>query len=65
MEPSKEPETPNSAEQREPEKKRRFQIVKLEDRVAPGKGVTANPGHCKGGGGSFSDTSSGSSGSAF
>jgi hypothetical protein len=35
---------------RQPERKRRFQIVNLEQRIAPGKGNsgwTWTPGHCK------------------
>jgi hypothetical protein len=30
---------------RQPERKQRFQIVKLEERIAPSKGGVTNPGH--------------------
>ena len=35
---------------RQPERKRRFQVVNLEERIAPGKGNSGyswTPGHCK------------------
>jgi hypothetical protein len=44
MEPRNEPETPKSREQRAPQK-RRFQIVKLEERIAPDKGGVSNKPH--------------------
>jgi hypothetical protein len=33
-------------EPRQPERKRRFQIVKLEERIAPRKGGNSNGPHC-------------------
>jgi hypothetical protein len=44
MEPRNESETPKSREQRESQK-RRFQIVKLEERIAPDKGGVSNKPH--------------------
>jgi hypothetical protein len=38
MEPRKEPEAAKVPEQEGKEKKRRFQIVRLEERIAPGQG---------------------------
>jgi hypothetical protein len=49
MEPREEHKVTKSAEQQKPEKKRHFQIVKLEERVAPRRGSTHAAG-CGGNG---------------
>jgi len=59
MEPRDKPKSPKTSEQQGKEKKRRFQIVKLEERIAPGGGHTGKNGQCNGGG-AQSGTSSGS-----
>jgi hypothetical protein len=59
-------EEPQPAES--PPKRRRFQIVKLEERIAPNKGGVTNKGHgCggPGGGATSSGTTSGSSGTSI
>jgi len=56
MEPRKEPHKPEAPEHREPVKKRRFQIVKLEERIAPdkgGKGTHNCGGHSSNSGSTF------------
>ena len=45
MEPRKEPETPKTPQQEGKERTRRFQIVKLEERIAPDKGGVSNKPH--------------------
>jgi hypothetical protein len=52
VEPRNESELPKTSEQQGREKKRRFQLVKLEERIAPGKGGLTNKPHACGGGSS-------------
>jgi hypothetical protein len=70
MEPREERETAAAPQQEGKEKKRRFQIVKLEDRIAPGNGGhtgahTQCNGNGGGGGGSSNSGTSVSSGSFY
>ena len=52
MEPREKQETTGTPEREEKPKKRRFQIVKLEERIAPGgNGHTGAHYQCNGGGG--------------
>lgn len=53
MDPRKESESAKSSELEGKERKRHFQIVKLEERIAPDKGGATNHGHCSRGCGSF------------
>jgi hypothetical protein len=61
MEPRNEQRPPESAVQSQTEKKTRFQLVKLEERIAPGQGGNTHGRHCGGGGGDSSGSSGGQS----
>jgi hypothetical protein len=45
MDPRQEPETPKSPQKEGKARTRRFQIVKLEERIAPDKGGVSNKPH--------------------
>jgi hypothetical protein len=51
MEPREDQESPKISQQEGKVKKRRFQVVKLEERIAPSNGHTGRHEHCNGGGG--------------
>ena len=61
MEPRKKQEGTGPPEQEEKAKKRRFRIVKLEERIAPSNGHTGARDQCNGGGGGGGSSISGTS----